>query len=297
MMTYMLEIPWYVFALLGALFVSFASVFEKKVLIHDEPLHFSASSSALIGILSLPFLFFVDWSAIPSIAFLIMYGVSILAMLAFCLVAFSLRALEAGEQTLILALTPAVTALFGFLFLGETLSTQAFLGLILIVVGLIVLEFPSAKAGLHSHAFRKKLVPIFLAFGAVVVYSLSAVGDRIVLGHYDVDIIDFLMIVQVMALANFLVLSWFDRSHKKLLTSSFRRHPMQVATFSILLILSRLMHSQAVSMAYVALAAAIKRSGALFTIVIARTYLKERSVGHKLLAGGIILAGVLSIIL
>lgn len=293
----MLDIPWYVFALLSAFFVALAAIFEKKALMHDEPLHFSASSTVAVGVLSLPLLFFVHWQTLTLTTLVFIYIISVLATIAFCLVAYSLKKLEAGEQSLILALTPAATALFAFLFIGEVLSFQAAGGLLLVVCGLLVLEFPSAKAGFRSRAFHKKILPLTLAFCAVVVYATSAVFDRIVLGSHAVEAIDFIVLAQTGQLLNFVVFGLLRAKRDHLFSSSFARQPAKVLAFSALMFLSRVLYAQSVSMAFVALTAALKRTGALFTIVMARAYLHERGTTHKLIAGGIILTGVLLIIL
>lgn len=292
----MFDIPWYVFALMSAFFVGVAAVFEKRALEHDEPLHFSASSTVVVGLLTVPFLFFVDWSALTPPVIFGLYAVSILATIAFCLVAYALKRLEAGEHSLILSLTPAATALLAYLFIGEALSEKAAIGVLLVVCGLLALEFPRAKAGFRSKEFRKKLLPLLLSFGAVIVYALSAVLDRVLLSGFRVDPIDFIVIVQTMQLLNFVVYGIFRGKKDHLLSSSFMRQPMKVLAFSLLMFLSRIFYAQSVSMAFVALTAALKRTGALFTIVFARSYLHEHGVGHKLLAGAIILSGVLLVV-
>src|SRR5262249_43009230 len=141
------HLPWYVFGLLAALFISLASIFEKSALRHEEPIHFSAASMLVIGLMSSPFLLFVDFSAIPLYKLASMFGIAFLAAVAFFLVALSLKTLEAGEQGLILAFAPAATALSSFLFLGEALTQTAMLGIFLVVLGLVVLEFPSLGRG------------------------------------------------------------------------------------------------------------------------------------------------------
>lgn len=288
----MLDIPWYGFALLSAFFVGVAAVFEKRALEHDEPLHFSASSTVVVGVLTLPFLFFVDWNALTPTIVLGLYAIALLATLAFCLVAYSLKRLEAGEQSLILSLTPAVTALAAYFFIEETLSGEAVGGLLLIVCGLIILEAPKAAAGFRSKEFRKKIFPIFLSVGAVFVYAASTVLDRVLLSGFAVNPIDFIIIIQTMQLLNFAVYGLFRGRKDHLLSSSFSRQPLQVIVFSVLMFLSRISYAYAVSMAFVALTAALKRTGALFTIVLARSYLHEKHIGQKLFAAAVMGVGV-----
>jgi drug/metabolite transporter (DMT)-like permease len=287
------ELPWYVFALLGAFIVSLAVIFEKRALRHDEPLHFSASATILVGLLSVPFLFFVDWAALTPEILGFLYAISILSTIAFCLVTFSLKRLEAGEQSLILALTPAVTAVFALFLIGEALSVNGYLGILLVVLGLITLELPSLKTA----AFHKKMGAVALTVLVVFMYAGSAVLDRVVLGGYGMNPIDMLVLTQVGQMINITIYGLFRGKHDRIFTSSFMRQPGKVTAFSVLMFLSRITYVEAVSVAAVALVAALKRTGALFTVVMARAYLNERGMGHKLVAGIIILLGVVAILL
>lgn len=293
----MFDIPWYIFALLAAFFVALVSVFEKKVLVHEDPLHFAGSTTFIVGLLSFPFLFFVDWESISLSSFLSIYAISLLAAVAFYTTSVAMRGLEAGELSIILALTPAATAVFAFLTLGEALSPQSMVGIGVIIFSLMVLEFPSLWKSRTTKRFNKKIHYILVAFFSIFVYACSAVLDRVVLGHAGVRPVDFLAIVQVLALFNFSVFSFFRPVRERLLTKTFTHAPFKMIAISILLVLSRLMYSHAVSLAYAALAAVLKRTGALFTIVLARSYLKEHGVGHKLFVAGIMLLGVALIVL
>lgn len=290
------DIPWYVYGLLAAFFVSLASIFEKKALQHDEPLHFSAASLAVIGLLSLPFLLLVDFAAMTPRTLLIMYVISVIATVAFFLVAYSLKRLDAGEQSLVLALTPATTALFAYVLLQEALTHTATIGLLFVVAGLITLEYPSLKRT-GERSFHRKLIPLLLSFGAVLCYSGSAMFDRILLRDGSVSPFNFIVITQVMMFANFFVLSLFKRKDPKLYSSSLSREPLKIVLFSVLIFAARVMQSNAVAIAFVALPATLKRVGALFTVIFAKFYLKEKNIGHKLFAGAIILAGVVLIVL
>lgn len=293
----MFDIPWYAFALAGAFFIALVSVFEKKVLIHEDPLHFAGSTTFIVGLLSFPFLFFVDWESITLASFLAIYAISLLAAIAFYTTTVAMRGLEAGELSIILALTPAATAVFAFFTLGEALSSKSLLGIGIIIFGLVVLEFPSLWKSRASKRFSKKIHYILIAFFSIFVYATSAVLDRVVLGHAGVRPIDFLAIVQVLALFNFTIFSFFRPVRERTLTKTFMHAPLKMIGISVLLALSRLMYSHAVSITYAALASVLKRTGALFTIVLARSYLKEHGLGHKLFVASIIILGVAVIVL
>lgn len=292
----MLELPWYVFALAGAFFIALASVLEKKVLQHDEPIHFSGSSVVVASVLSLPFLFFVQWSSFTPYIFVLLYSISVLAAIAFVLIAVSLKNMDAGEQSVILAITPLVTAFFAFFVLDESLSPRALLGIVFVVCGLIVLEAQILFQKSHSRIFFKKFVPVGLALLAVVVHAASAMIDRIVLREGVISALDFIVVIQIFMLINFVAISFVRGKHDHFLDGSFMRNPLKLLLFSVLIFLSRVTYAQSASMVYIALTAVLKRTGALFTIVLGGAYLKEKHLGQKLLAGALMLLGVLFVI-
>jgi|CXWL01.1.fsa_nt_gi drug/metabolite transporter (DMT)-like permease len=294
----MFELPWYVFALLGAFFISVASVLEKKVLLHAEPLHFSGSTILVSGILSIPFLYFVSWSSFTAYSIGLLYLISLLATISFVLVATSLKKMEAGEQSLILSVTPVVTAIFAYAFLGEALSANATIGMVLIVLGLLLLEYKTIRGlARPHHALSVKTIAILLTTASVVFYAMGGVLDRMVLSGGTVRALDFIVIAQVFMLMNFLVLNMFLKKGDHLLDGAFKKEPLKIVFFSVLIFLSRVSYAQAVTTTYVALVAILKRTGALFTVILGGAYLKESHVVLKLISGVIIILGVALVIL
>ena len=290
-----LLIPWYGYALLGALFVAVSSILEKKVLAHHEPMHLSGSVAVVGGVLSLPLLLLVDWATITPPLLGLIYCISLLSAVAFCITAYAMRKLDAGELSPILALVPAATAVFASLALGEYLTLQDAAGLFVVVGGLMMLELPALVA-LRRKALKKKAGALMLAFLAVFVYAVSSVLDRVVLGIGNVRALDFIVLTQTGTLITFIVYDLVRHKKDRFLMSSLTREPGKVAAIAALLFLSRIFHAQAISMAYVALASALKRSGAIFTVLLAGTILKEKGTMHKLAALLVILGGVLLII-
>lgn len=293
----MLELPWYVFALIGAFFVAISAVVEKKILIHDEPLHFSGSVVTVGAILSLPFLFFVEWNRIPTESFIFLYAISFISTVSFSLTSFSMRRLEAGELSSIMALVPAVTALLAYLVLGESLSSKGIFGIGLIVVGLLILEFPRLRAEMRSKKNKTQLLYVGLALCAVTLYGVGSLMDRYALTQYSIRPFDYIVVTQTAMLGNFFILSLLRGKKDKLLSSSFSRQPLKVTGVAALLFLSRFFHATAISMTYVALANALKRTSVIFTIILAGSVLKERGIWHKLFAATIIIVGALALIL
>lgn len=294
----MIDLPWYVFALSGAFFVALSGVLEKHTLKHEEPLHFSGATALMGGIFSLPVLFFVDWSSITPHTYVWLYAISLTSVAAFWIVATVVKKLDAGEVSTILALTPAVTALLAYGFLGEVLNPQQIGGILIIVLGLVALEAPYLKTLLSKVVGqRAHLITVALALLAVLLYALGSLLDRFVLTNFSLNAIEFIAITQVMLVGTFLMLELIFRKKGNSMFSTLKRSPLKVAGVAALLFVSRMLHAQAISMVFVALASALKRVGAIFTILLAGSLLKEKDGLRKLLAASLILAGVMGLTL
>ncbi len=292
----MFDLPWYVFALAGAFFVALGSILEKKTLLHDDALHYSGAVATLLGLLSLPFLLFVDWTSITPITFGFIFIISLLSMAAFYLTSYAMKGLQVGELSIILALTPVVTALFAFLFLAESLSERAFAGVIVIIFGLVILELPSLWKGRHGNGFSRKVKYILATALGIAIYATSAMFDRVVLGYHGIAPFDFLVIVQTCTLINYGVFSMLRGKKDHLLTASLVKQPLKMLSIAFCIMASRFMHATAISMTYIALASVLKRTSTLFTIALAKSYLHEGDVGHKVLAASIVILGIILVI-
>lgn len=292
----MFDLPWYVFALAGAFFVALGSVLEKKTLLHDDALHYSGAVATLLGLLSLPLLFFVDWSNITTTVIGYIFIISLLSMGAFYLTSYAMKGLQVGELSILLALTPVVTALFAFLFLAESLSERAFAGVIVIIFGLVILELPGLWQGRHATGFNRKVKYILATALGIGIYATSAMFDRVVLGYHGVAPFDFLAIVQTFTLINYGAFSIMRGKKDHLLTASLLKQPRKMLSIAFCIMFSRFMHATAISMTYIALASVLKRTSTLFTIALAKSYLHERKVGHKLFAASVVILGIILVI-
>lgn len=291
----MLEVPWFVFALMGAFFVALSGVIEKDVLKHEEPLHFSGAVAVIGALFSIPFLLFVEFDALTPFFLALIYAVSVLSTLGFSVTAYAMRRLDAGELSSILALTPAATAVFAFFFLGEELDLLHILGIAAVIVGLIVLELPRLMRPMPGK--KRSPVYVLVALLAVFIYATSSVLDRFVLHGNGIRAFDFIVLTQLFAVLNFAIIDIVRGKKDRLLTSAWNHRPLKVTLVALLLFLSRLCHAQAISMAYVALASSLKRTGSIFTILLAGRFLGEKGIGHKLFAAALIFIGAIVLIL
>lgn len=292
----MLELPWYIFALLAALVVAISSLLEKDVLRHEEPLHFSSATSLVGGILSLPFLLFIDWSALGFVELSFLYLISFLSMLAFWLVAKAMKNLDVGEVSTILALVPAAVAVIAYLVLGESLTSTQTGGITVIVLGLLVLEAPHVWSLITKTPTKGRLVYVGLALLAVLLYATGSVIDRVALTTFGISAIQYVALIQVMIMINFMAFERMRGADRRESLTALRHAPRRIIAVALLLFLSRILYLHAISIAFVALASALKRTSAIFSILLSGAILHEEHLVRKLVAASLIILGVVAIV-
>src|SRR3989338_6579825 len=146
---------WFAFALLAALFLGVASLFEKRILLQEHSLEFSAVFSLLVAVCSLPFLFFVGPITMSAQALAAIGVASFFSAISFYYTAKCVRHMEISVIAPLLVIAPAVTVLLAFVFLGEALSAWQGWGVGLLLCGAYMLQ---AKRGTHVLAPLRQII-------------------------------------------------------------------------------------------------------------------------------------------
>lgn len=285
---------WIIFSLGSALIVSVSSLIEKKILNKEHTIQYSVTLTFLVGLLSLPFLFFIDYSSLSLKIVLIIFAVSVIASYAYFLVAKATKHMEISVISPLLSMAPAMTALIAFLFLGETLRAPQLSGLILIVLGSFILE-KASKEKFHFHIFKKNNY-VYFVFLALVLYSITASLDRYVLLSPSISPLSYLVIVQIFIAFNFFVISLIQKRPAELL-SGLRQAGGQTFIIALLTTCSRFLLLNAISLAYVGLVVALKHISSLFTTILGGKLFHEKNIGEKTMACLLIVVGVIVMIL
>lgn len=293
----MLDIPWYVYALIGAFVVSLSALIEKRTLKTERPLECTSGVLVTVGILSLPLLYFVDWSVFTPTAFLILAFVSVTNVLGYWLVAKAMRQLGVGEVSVLLAFVPITVAGLAFPILGEALSDTQIFGIVISVVGVLILEAPHIWSLLKKSAGVRDLVCVGFVLIAVALYTLDSLLDRVALAHMGINPLDYIVVVQTMSLGLLITAEEFMRTGRRSYITGIRRTPASILLIALLLFTSRILHAEATALAFAALANVLKRSSVIISIILSGAFFKERGIGRKLTAGIFILAGTALLIL
>ncbi len=288
--------PWYILPLIAGLLLSLATIFEKKVLVDEHATEFSTIFALFNVALSIPFLIFVNFSDFTLGIVLMIYVASVIGTSSFILFAKSNRHMEISSSSPWLMLTPGISTIVAYIFLGETLSTFQVVGLVIMTIGLYILLS-------HKHAsifdpLREVIKSKYLHFLIInlVLYSFGVLIDRIVLGRYGVSVLSYLFLFHVFTAINFLFISFVFYDGFKGIQSGIKKYGWWILLSSVLTVGCRFAMSVSISTTLVGLALSMKRLSSLFTVIIGGELFHEKNIGRKIIACVIMFVGILLIV-
>lgn len=283
--------PWYAFALLAAGLTATAAILEKRSLRREHAASFSAALSLAALAVSLSFLPVADISTVTVPATILVAGVAFMAAGAFLLVTKAMRHLEVSTVSPLLAAEPAVVSALAFFLLGENLSLRQATGVCAIVLGTYALE--TAAKPEFKGTWRSFLGSRHIRYlgGAMLLYSISSLFDRVVLSRFGLDPAAYIVLAHIcvaFAFVSFVVLKyggWRDIVH------AFRTEGALILLIAVITVFYRFFQAQAVALASIGLVIAIKRTSALFTTIIGGELFHEHNLWRKALACAVMVAG------
>ncbi|OHB01106.1 MAG: hypothetical protein A3E94_00640, partial [Candidatus Zambryskibacteria bacterium RIFCSPHIGHO2_12_FULL_44_12b] len=188
---------WFFLALISALFLSGSALVEKRGLRKVHSVDFAAAVSLWGLVFSVPFLFFIDFSVFSPRVVIFIGASAFVATTAFVLVAKGFRHLDISLVSPLLSLSPGVSAVLGFLVLGEVLDVQHIVGVCGMIVGSYILAIDPNKTFLNSFREFRSSSYIQLVLFSLVFYSVGAVLDRIIVTDLAVSIPAFIFLFHI----------------------------------------------------------------------------------------------------
>ncbi|MBU1039340.1 EamA family transporter [Patescibacteria group bacterium] len=289
--------PWYFFAIMAALLGGLATITQKNVLRKEHAMSYAATLGLANLLLCLPLIFFVDWRGIDLKVFIYLLLISFVAAAAFLLVAKGVRHMEISASSPLFIIGPAITALLAYLILGESFSRWQTLGLGFLILGLYILESHKSAGWLEPFKIIRGNKYIHYIFLALVLYGITGIVDRVVLGYYQLDTLTYIFLIHLFLGINLLamIFIWHDGFND--LKIGFKQAGWWIVLVSFLTISYRWFQAEAISMAYVGLVIAIKRTESLFSTLVGGEIWQEKNLFHKLMAAGVMILGTVLIVL
>ena len=193
-----------------------------------------------------------------------------------------------------LAFTPVITTLTGYLLLGETVSAAGFIGIVLVVCGAWLLNAEQIR-GEQGWAWLAPFRAILFEKGSqlmlavAVIYSLTSVMGKGAMQYTT----PWFFGPFYFCLLGVVVLVLYLPAGRGL--SVLRRRIMPQLLVGFLMAAMVVTHFLAIQNTEVAYMIAVKRTSLLFAIGYGALLFGEKRVWHHLLAGSIMLAGVILI--
>ncbi len=288
---------WFVYALLCAVFLSAASLIEKRVLRNTHAIDYSATLAVANLFISLPFIFFIDFSKVSFQALLLIFITAFFASMAFYLVAKAVRHLEISTVSPLLALSPGTTSILAFFVLGEALSAQNITGIVFMIIGSYVLGMDPKNGLLEPLKVFIRSKYIHFIFLSLLLYSVGAVLDRAIVSVFEVPVVVYIFFVHLFTSVLYLPISSFFNGSVGGVIRTLRTSGSDVFFASIFTVGYRFFQMEAIQLVSVGLVSAIKRSSTFITTMVGGELFHEKNLARKMFASIIIIGGVLFIVL
>jgi drug/metabolite transporter (DMT)-like permease len=287
---------WISLTLLSAFFLATADTLSKRYLSHYRAGELVLVRFGVSGALLLPLLLWQPWPQL-STAFWGWIALSLpLELIAMWLYMLAIREAPLSLTLPYLAFTPAFNTLTAYLLLGERVSWGGFSGILLVVAGAWLLNLKSAQPGER----RKVLAPFRaitrergsrLMLAVAAIYSLTSVTSKGALLHVTPEFFGPLYFV-FLGSASVVIFASRDVSSWRALS----RHPVAHLGIGLFMAAMVVTHFYAIAHIEVAYMVAVKRTSLLFGMLYGAWLFGERGLQKNLVAGCLMVLGVLLIV-
>ncbi len=288
--------PWFAYAFICAVLLSASALIEKRVLSKVHAIDYSAALAITNLVVSLPFLFIIDFRALTPFPLLLIFIASIFGAMAFYLVAKGTRHLEISTVSPLLALSPGTTSLLAFFVLGEALDAQHITGIVLMVVGSYILSMDPDKGLTEPFRFFVRSRYVHFVLLSLVLYSCGAILDRAIIHVFVVPIPVYIFFAHLFISIVYAPIGLIYGGSFSGIVKTFRTAGPYVIVASIFTVGYRFFQMEALRLASVGLVSAIKRSSNFFTTLVGGELFHEKNITRKAIASLVIIMGTLLIV-
>ncbi len=281
---------WLVLALCSALFSAGAAVTQKRVLFRVNALEFSFLLSFIIMVFSTFIPLSVDVMAISAPTALIILGKSLLGGMAFLFVMKALERNQISTALPLLGLTPAVAALFAMFILGEMLQGLEWVGVALMMIGVYMLEKRPVEQTPDVHARAGAPIQHRYILGAVGLFGVSSVFDKMLVGTLTIDARVVLFYQHIVYWFLFGAMLLVRRSPFTDVVRKGRELLPLLVLVAVLTIVYRFTQLEAMKLAPVAMVLAVKRTSILFASFFGGKLFSDDRLGIRLAGAALIVA-------
>ncbi len=284
---------WYFFAITTAVLVSIYTLVEKKALMKEHAMEFSAVLAIfnfLISLVLVPFIK-IDF---PIKLLGLIYLASLMGAVGFLHIAKAIRHMDVSLVAPLTTFSPAFVVVLAYFILGEIVTIIQIGGITLLIMGSFLLESKNhGTIKIFTRTFKSNY--FYYMFFALTLYGFCAIIDKAILK--TVSPVTYLPIINFFLAFNFIVFIIVFHNGFQGIKNGIKSNGKWIFLVAVLISLSRLSQYQAFSMAYVSLVIPIKRMSAFFATLIGGKVFHEKNLAKRVFACVIMLCGAFLVIL
>jgi len=286
---------WYIYALISAVAMGLSTILCKKALFDIHVMEFRTTFKTLQLI---PLMFLLPFVNFDILAWQYLY-IFLIAFIAVVAGLFWTKAVKHSEISSVSPLqniSPFFLVIMSFIFLKEVLTIQQIIGIAIMIIGTYVLEVDHQISDLKGPIIKIiKTKTIHFVFIGLVLYSLTAIGDKYMVSNIDRFTYMFLIWLFMAIIYNLFSLI-FHKGFKDV-AYCIKTSGGTILIAGTLSFISALAYFQALTMAMVSLVIPVKRLSTLFTTIIGGELFHDHGLKIKVFACVIIILGSLLVIL
>jgi drug/metabolite transporter (DMT)-like permease len=283
---------WFTLALLCAFSLASADALTKKFFPDYSGWELTLVRFTVPALLLTPVMFLLPLPQVPAVFWLWIAGLIPLEILAMWLYLLAIRDSPLHLTLPYLAFTPVFNIATGNVILGETVSTQGLLGILLVVVGAYLLNInhitgkhPSQWLAPFAAITRERGSRLMLAVAAI--YSITSVAGKGAMQYATPESFGPFYYVVIGAVVTLIAAARRPAQLRVVI-----RKPLRTLTVGFLMAVMVVTHFLALAMVEVAYMITVKRTSLLFGIVYGAVLFHERQAGRHLVAGVLMVTGV-----
>lgn len=288
---------WFLLVITAVFFIVFETILEKRTLSEARTFDFSAMFAFGNAIVISPFLLVADLSQINWQIIAVIYVASLFSTVTSLLIFKAMKHSAISEVTPILALLPLVVSLLAFLILGEKISLVQINGLLVMVGGIMFLEFKNFEASKGIFRKGRKRYIIYIAL-CLLLGGVGAIFDRTIISRLEINALAYLAIIQLLIALNYLIFISLRPRLFSGLRGSVSKFWKIVLLISLLTVIHRYLYVSAIKIAgSIGLIVAVYKLSSLFNVFVGEKFFGEKDILKKIIATIIILSGVFLLVI
>jgi drug/metabolite transporter (DMT)-like permease len=288
---------WILFSFLSAFLQSSYQVVVKKVSNAYSPNTLSAGYFFIAAPLIIVYIFIFGIPELNINFYLALFVAAIINAVGLFFFYYGLSRVELSASAPILATTPVFALLTGYIILNESPTLSGAVGVLIVVFGLIVLNFKIKKPGdlietkVEFDRSRKRRMGVVFLFIVAFLWSLGANFDKMVATNSSAI---FGSLASCATIGFFMLCVTFFKKERGILLN--KNNFKNILLLGILAVFASLVWYSALSLGLVVYTIAIRRLSALFGIFFGYFIFKEKNIKQRIAGAIIILVGIFFIV-